>query len=231
MEQSEDKAYIDMLWSKAKEIMTDDKHRDTIVYWSCIGQELEDCWLISSKMRERLCSSISSFDPEWVKRCVPATEEQIRQLQDIFAECHYMVPAAYLYYLRRMGQNDGGLLENEWDGCEVDIGTVLELLLDRENFDYRRYRKDLEEGLFRFSHHWADSCFYMKLSVADDNPMVTDMHGIYVTESFEKYLFRKAFHIYQRGFTYTDFKSESVCDYHERKKKENCRICPYCGRQ
>ena len=35
--------------------------------------------------------------------------------------------------------------------------------------------------------------------------------------------------MYQRGFTYTDFRSESVCDHHERKKKENCRTCPYCG--
>lgn len=68
-------------------------------------------------LRERLCSSISSFDPEWVKSCVPATEEQIQQLQDILAEYHQTVPTAYLHYLRGMGQNDGGLLEREWDGC------------------------------------------------------------------------------------------------------------------
>ena len=37
-------------------------------------------------LMERLCSSISGFDPEWVTRCVPATEEQIQQLQDILAE-------------------------------------------------------------------------------------------------------------------------------------------------
>ena len=54
MEQSKNEAYIDMLWYKVKEILTDDKHRDTIIYWSCIGQELEDCWLISSKMTELL---------------------------------------------------------------------------------------------------------------------------------------------------------------------------------
>ncbi len=35
---------------------------------------------------ERLCNRISSFDPEWVKHCVPATEEQIQQLQDILAK-------------------------------------------------------------------------------------------------------------------------------------------------
>ena len=171
-------------------------------------------------LMERLCS-ISGFDPEWVKRCVPATEEQIQQLQDILAEYHYTIPAAYLCYLRRMGQDDGGLLEDEWVGYEVDIGTVLELLPGK--------CEDLEKGLFQFSDHWADACFYMKLSAADDNPMVTDREGVYVTESFEKYLFRKAFDMYQRKFTYSDFERESVCSDNEKKRIEDCRTCPYCG--
>ncbi len=92
-------------------------------------------------LMERLCSSISGFDPEWVTRCVPAAEEQIQQLKDILAEYNYTIPAVYLYYLRRMGQNDGGLLEDEGDG-EVDIGTVLELLPGK--------CEDLEKGFFSF---------------------------------------------------------------------------------
>lgn len=172
-------------------------------------------------LMERLCNGISGFDPEWAKRCVPATEEQIRQLKDILAEYNYTIPAAYLYYLKRMGQDDGGLLENEGDGCEVDIGTVLELLPDKCG--------DLEKGFFPFSDHWADVCFYMKISNKEDNPMVTNWGGVYVTESFEKYLFRKAFRMYQRGFTYTDFQSNAGCDHPEKKKKENCRTCPYCA--
>ena len=172
-------------------------------------------------MMERLCSSISGFDPEWVTHCVSATEEQIQQLQDILAKYNYTIPAAYLYYLRRMGQNDGGLLETECCDLEVDIGTVLELLPGK--------CEDLEKGLFQFSDHWADACFYMKLSAADDNPMVTDREGVYVTESFEKYLFRKAFDMYHRKFTYSDFESESVCSDNEKKRIEDCRTCPYCG--
>lgn len=31
-----------------------------------------------------------------------------------------------------MGQDDGSLPENEWDDCEADIGTVLELPSDKE---------------------------------------------------------------------------------------------------
>ena len=81
----------------------------------------------------------------------------------------------------------------EGDG-EVDIGTVLELLPGK--------CEDLEKGFFQFSDHWADACFYMKLSNTEDNPMVTDWGGVYVTESFEKYLFRKAFHMYQRRYPF-----------------------------
>lgn len=115
---------------------------------------------------ERLCSSISGFDPKWVKRCVPATEEQIQQLQDILAEYYYTIPAAYLYYLRKMGKDDGGLLERELDFCEADIDTVLEL----------QNEEDLEKGLFCFAYSDTfDIGFYMKLSSMDDNPsVVTD---------------------------------------------------------
>ena len=161
------------------------KRKQRKIFYGCGGIEMAEFQEGTlDTLMERLCSSISGFDPEWVKRCVPATEKQIQQLQDILAEYHYTIPAAYLYYLRRMGQDDGGLLEDEGDE-EVDIGTVLELLPGK--------CEDLKKGLFQFSDHWADACFYMKLSNTEDNPMVTDWGGVYVTESFEKYLFQKAF--------------------------------------
>ncbi len=125
---------------------------------------------------ERLCSSISGFDPEWVKRCVPATEEQIQQLQDIMAEYYYTIPAAYLYYLRKMRKDDGGLLERE-------------------------------------------------LSSMDDNPSVVTDWEEKNAESFEKYLFQRAFHMYQDSFAHGDVDSTSVC--HEEKNKDDCRTCPY----
>lgn len=171
-------------------------------------------------LMERLCSSISGFDPEWVKRCVHAAEEQIQQLQDILAEYHYTIPAAYRWYLRKMGKDDGGLLERELDFCEADIDTVLEL----------QNEEDLEKGIFCFAYSDPFTIgFYMKLSSVDDNPSVVTDWEEKNAESFEKYLFQRAFHMYQRGFAYTDFESASVCHHHERKKKENCRTCPYCG--
>ena len=171
-------------------------------------------------LMERLCNSISSFDKIWVKRLIPATEEQIQQLQDILAEYHYTIPAAYLYFLRKMGQDDGDLLERELDGCEADIDTVLEL----------QDEKDLEKGLLKFcysSEYFIG--FYMKLSSMDDNPVITypvitDIEEKNA-ESFEKYLFQRAFHMYQRSFLHSTFNSSSVCN--EKKDKEECRTCPH----
>ena len=146
-------------------------------------------------LMERLCNSISGFDLEWVKRCVPATEEQIQQLQDILAEYHYTIPAAYLWYLRKMGKDDGDLLERELDFCEADIDTVLEL----------QNEEDLEKGLLCFAYSDPFTIgFYMKLSSMDDNPSVVTDWEEKNAESFEKYLFQRAFHMYQKSFAHRD---------------------------
>lgn len=47
---------IDLLWSKTREILINDNHIRTIEYWSCIGQELEYCWNITSEMRKLPCT-------------------------------------------------------------------------------------------------------------------------------------------------------------------------------
>lgn len=166
-------------------------------------------------LMERLCNSISDFDPEWVKRCVPATEEQIQQLQDILAEYHYTIPAAYLYYLRKMGKDDGDLLERELDFCEADIDTVLEL----------QNEEDLEKGFLCFAYSDPFNIgFFMKLSSMDDNPSVVTDWEEKNAESFEKYLFQRAFHMYQKSFAHSYFNNSTfVC--HEEKDKDKCRTC------
>lgn len=54
MEQGEDKNITNELWSETEKILLKDNHRHTIFSWSCVGQELNDCWLITPKMRELL---------------------------------------------------------------------------------------------------------------------------------------------------------------------------------
>ena len=54
MEQDEEQSVIDTLWSETKKILLKDDHRYSIGAWSCGDQELEECWLITPKMRELL---------------------------------------------------------------------------------------------------------------------------------------------------------------------------------
>lgn len=54
MEQGGDQSIIDTLWSETKKILLKDDHRYSIYAWSCRNQELEECWLITPKMRELL---------------------------------------------------------------------------------------------------------------------------------------------------------------------------------
>ena len=42
------------LWGLAKDIIIRDNHRRTVVYWSCIGEALAECWYVTPYMRELL---------------------------------------------------------------------------------------------------------------------------------------------------------------------------------
>lgn len=45
---------------------------------------------------ERLYRTISDFDRSWSRKCVPASDEQIQQLENICAEYGYCVPKVIL---------------------------------------------------------------------------------------------------------------------------------------
>ena len=117
---------------------------------------------------ERLSGTISNFDSSWGSKCVPASDGQIQQSENICAEYGYHVPKVYLDYLKAMGESDGGLLEREWDGyMEPNLHTILELFCD-EDFEAKEY---LQRGFF---------CFLTSA--------VTDWQNHYFAGSFEKYL-------------------------------------------
>lgn len=54
MDENQETLFINQLWNKTKEILLKDKHEGVIIYWSCIDEALDDCWNITSKMRELL---------------------------------------------------------------------------------------------------------------------------------------------------------------------------------
>lgn len=155
----------------------------------------------------RLCRTIDQFSPGWSGRCVPAEKEQVRRMAELCAQYGRRLPPVYLDYLRTMGQDDAGLLEQEWDGCmEPSVGHILELLEDNAF----GAQEDLERGLLLFSSHWTEAHCYLRLRGSEKDPVVTDSEGEYFAGSFEKYLFQKAFRMYQKQFRCTSSVGTSI---------------------
>lgn len=172
---------------------------------------------------ERLCGSIAGFDRSWMAECVPAADGQIRQLENICGQFGYQVPKVYSDYLRTMGENDGGLLEREWDGyMEPSIHTILKLFSD-ESFDAK---ESLQQGLLLFSYHWTEAHCYLRISQSEDNPVVVNWENRRFAGSFEKYLFQKAFCTYQETFRHRSFVGTSIlsCDAVLKKHSFACSV-------
>ena len=77
------------------------------------------------------------------------------------------IPFAYLRFLETMGQNDNGLLAQEWDGgIEANIDSVIE--------DYAcyidLYEIDRSEYLL-FCTHWTESALFLKLATGENPPV------------------------------------------------------------
>ena len=122
-----------------------------------------------------------------------------------------------------MGESDGGLLEREWDGyMEPNIHTILELFCD-EDFDAIEY---LQQGLLLFSYHWTEAHCFLRIGKQEDNPVVTDWKNHYFAGSFEKYLFQKAFNIYQEKFKHKSSVGTSInsCDALLKKYSFPCSV-------
>lgn len=141
-------------------------------------------------MIERLFKTMNSIDKQWSKKVEPASQNQIHALEEIsgLKQHEKSIPFAYLLFLEEMGQNDNGLLEQEWDGdTEVNIDRVLEDYLRYiDNFDI-----DIKEYML-FSIHWTESVLFLKLTEGENPPIYT-FDGRLFSGSFEKYLFQMAF--------------------------------------
>ncbi len=174
---------------------------------------------------ERLCKTIASFDGAWLENCLPATDEQIEQLESICNQYGYSIPKVYLDYLMLMGEKDGGLLEREWDGgMEPNISRILEQFDDEEFTEDTK--EQLQRGFLLFSYDWAEAHCYLKVADWADNPMVTDLENRYFAGSLEKYLFQKAFLMYQEKFEYKSSVGTSIlsCDKLLKKHSFPCSV-------
>ncbi len=141
-------------------------------------------------MIERLFKTMNSIDKQWSEKVESATQKQIHALEEIAGLKQHgrSIPYAYLLFLEEMGQNDNGLLEQEWDGyTEVNIDSILR--------DYLRYIDEFDIDIneyMLFSTHWSESVLFLKLTEGE-NPPVYKFDGQLFSGSFENYLFQMAF--------------------------------------
>jgi len=143
-------------------------------------------------MIERLFKTMNSIDKQWSEKVEPASQKQIHALEEIadLKQHGKSIPYAYLLFLEEMGQNDNGLLEQEWDGyTEVNIDSILR--------DYLRYIDEFDIDMneyMLFSTHWSESVLFLKLTEGE-NPPVYKFDGqlLLFSGSFENYLFQMAF--------------------------------------
>ena len=136
-------------------------------------------------MIERLFKTMNSIDKQRSEKVEPASQKQIHALEEIsgLKQHGQSIPYAYLLFLEEMGENDNGLLEQEWDGyTEVNIDSILR--------DYLRYIDefdiDMNEHML-FSTHWSKSVLFLKLTEGE-NPPVYKFDGQLFSDSFESYL-------------------------------------------
>lgn len=141
-------------------------------------------------MIDRLCKTMNAMDREWSKKVEPALQSQIQTLSEFLNPYSKSIPLAYLLFLQAMGKNDGGLLEQEWDGAtEVSLDMAL-----NDAYNYSRYYEwedFLPGNLLPFSFHWTDTILSLKLT-GEDNPPIY-YYGDLFSGSFENYLFQMAF--------------------------------------
>ena len=144
---------------------------------------------------------------DWYTKIQPASEKNIAALKKVsgFAQRGLELPAEYLAFLRRMGQNDGGLLSNYFD-CYSDIVHLI------------RYYEENDE-YFDEEPDWQDNQLLITIGELTDEPdfcltvKEDGSHEIsgrsytwshkqptdYYAETFDKFFMQIIFHLYEQA--------------------------------
>lgn len=158
---------------------------------------------------DRLCETMKYVDKEWSERVKPATAEQIERLYGLakFEGSPFQLPMVYMAYLKRMGQDDGGLLE-----CGQCTGVNIDTIC-RKYENYAVYTPEFDRSRYLLiATDWTDSELYLDLTKGDNPPIYCNFHanGLYAS-SFEKFTFQMAFDIMMnRQHLFCDFISLSL---------------------
>lgn len=143
---------------------------------------------------------------DWYQNIKPASEEDIAALKKVsgFAQRGLEIPAEYLAFLRRMGQNDGGLLSNYFE-CYSDIGHLIEYYNEEDEYfddeDFQDNQLLISIGIITGE---PDFCLTVKedgshevsgRSYTWSHKQPTD----YYAETFDKFIMQIIFHLYEQA--------------------------------
>lgn len=149
------------------------------------------------------------IDPQWNQKIRPASEEQIAELKRIsgFAARGYEIPKEYLAFLRRMGQDDGGLISNYFD-CYTDIRAIINYYQDQTGEEWFDENDEPRENQLLITigamTNEPDFCITLK---EDGGHEVSGRHYTwsqkkatdYYAETFDKFIMQIVFHLYEQA--------------------------------
>lgn len=158
---------------------------------------------------DRLCATMKYVDKEWAGKIRPATTEQIERLCNLagMKGKPLKLPKTYMAYLKKLGQDDGGLLEWEWDHCTE---VIIDVICKRYD-NYAVYAPDFDLSRYLLiATHWMESELFLDITGGDNPPVYYNANELYAA-SFEKYTFQMAFDIMLRKrYLYCDSISLSL---------------------
>lgn len=157
---------------------------------------------------KNLYDYIEPFDPDWKNRIKPASKETMdhymRAAELSLGSYADRIPASYLKFLERMGEDDGGLISQRYDTVIDMVATNIHEVIEWLEED----AEDEEEKMLPFyiGIHVVPYIMWIDLEKENNKSILGTYDNDYenftkVSQSFEKYLFQCAFdHIVEYEF-------------------------------
>jgi len=151
---------------------------------------------------KRLSEYIHVFDPIWIEKIKPASQEQIALFEEIsqLKKWTTELPEPYLIFLESMGIEDGGLLSKSLGGT-ANIEEMIDLYKEFQKFDPEVF----DTPYLAFFDKEMGGEYSIDLSGKySDHILESDSGEVYevISKNFETMLFQAAFNKFER-FCYT----------------------------
>lgn len=149
-----------------------------------------------------LIQYMNFIEEDWNKKLKPSCEEKIKKLIEVSEIEHtvYYLPKMYIEYLKIMGDDDGGLLNNMFYG-RYDIDYLINCYEDY-------WENEENEFVFWWGNIEPEPEYYIKFIQGNNYVIDLGESGVrcrYI-ENFEKFLYRMAFEKFMSSSYHVNFK-------------------------